>query len=430
MMRLVRGVAALVLALAAVVLLAPSVGATVGQRVTQQPGVTVSGAITYVWHGDPALGCAAAGVCGVRGSLIVHPQQDTVFEGAVSLSPVLAVVRVRRDSPGVSSGLCVDPLSFDFLDLVLQRVGRGRLSGALEGPVLPSSGRCAGPTAADLAVLGLSVRRLPTRRPGFDASGVRTFTAGAFSAELISTLVIRPGGSASGQSSTGTSSGPSSPRHKVLREQVEMDYRVASITGALTATFAGRSDPLCEQFDSCGAHGMLSYALMRASGKVTVLGSRVVSRRVGPALARRDLRAGRLALTAFGDPGGRSSLTAELTWDGGGFCRDSAAAGFVSLGPQATRHGLVLQLGVGAGQGGVDGLRSRCPGPLQTDVVATGPLAQGSVDVRELGSRRLAVTLRNPGAFRAGGYAGSRSGSLTVVLGLVRVRAGTLLRAG
>ena len=29
----------------------------------------LSGQITYSWHGDPALGCAAAGVCDVSGSL-------------------------------------------------------------------------------------------------------------------------------------------------------------------------------------------------------------------------------------------------------------------------------------------------------------------------------------------------------------------------
>lgn len=414
------------------VLLAVSAAASAGQRVTPLPGVTVSGSIAYVWHGDPARGCAAAGVCGVRGSLIVGPAGDTVFDptqraGSISLSPSSAVVRVRRDEPGASPGLCVDPLPLDFLDLLLQRSGGGRLRGTLQGFAQLSSGRCAGPTAGDLAHLGLSVRRLPTRRPGFDASGRRAFTAGPFSGELISTVVIRPGGSASGSTSSGASSAPPSRPRKVLRELVETDYRVAGVTGTLTTAFAGRPDPLCEQFDSCGSHGTLSSALTRASGTVTVIGSRVVRRRVSPAAARRDFYAGRLPLEAFGDATGRSTLTAMLTWAAGGSCVDARAAGVAPLDPQASGRKLVLLLGVAADQGGIDLLRSRCPGPLATDVVGAKPLAHGSIDLRQLGSRRLVVTLRNPGAFRSSGYAGSRGGSLTVVLRLVRIRAHTLL---
>jgi hypothetical protein len=33
--------------------------------------LTATGSITYTWQGDPARGCAAAGLCGVLGEVIV-----------------------------------------------------------------------------------------------------------------------------------------------------------------------------------------------------------------------------------------------------------------------------------------------------------------------------------------------------------------------
>src|SRR6476661_8700899 len=39
-----------------------------------------SGAITASWHGDPARGCAAAGLCAYRGSVTARPGEYGAFE--------------------------------------------------------------------------------------------------------------------------------------------------------------------------------------------------------------------------------------------------------------------------------------------------------------------------------------------------------------
>ena len=48
--------------------------------------LSATGSITYTWQGDPARGCAQAGLCGVQGEMIVAPQGDTsanTFRGTI-----------------------------------------------------------------------------------------------------------------------------------------------------------------------------------------------------------------------------------------------------------------------------------------------------------------------------------------------------------
>ncbi|MEA2471680.1 MAG: hypothetical protein QOE38_2679, partial [Thermoleophilaceae bacterium] len=39
-------------------------------------GLTSTGAVSVTWHGERALGCAAAGLCGYRGSVSTQPGTD------------------------------------------------------------------------------------------------------------------------------------------------------------------------------------------------------------------------------------------------------------------------------------------------------------------------------------------------------------------
>ena len=79
--------------------------------------VRTTGVVAVVWHGDPARGCAAAGMCGVDGSVTYRPPGDIDLEldsdgsagfGIGESDP--AVVRVRGTTPASAPGGCVDLL--------------------------------------------------------------------------------------------------------------------------------------------------------------------------------------------------------------------------------------------------------------------------------------------------------------------------------
>src|SRR5256885_3105633 len=69
-----------------------------------------------------------------------------------------------------------------------------------------------------------------------------------------------------------------------------------------------------------------------------------------------------------------------------------------------------------------DTLRTRCPGPAQSDVLGGASLAHGSIALDELGAGTLQVTAASTRAFSRNGYAGSRRGQLRLDLELVDSR--------
>src|SRR5262249_34086376 len=119
-----------------------------------------SGSITYTWQGDPARGCAAEGVCGIKGALILEPEGTVGVTGIgptqgpiqVPLEPSTATVRVS-DGPG--AGECVDTPSavYEGGSLLIGPGDGGGLVGHIESSL--SSGRCAGPLARDLAAVAI-----------------------------------------------------------------------------------------------------------------------------------------------------------------------------------------------------------------------------------------------------------------------------------
>src|ERR1700760_1051191 len=69
--------------------------------------------LTYTWTGDPARGCAAVGVCGIHGELILRPQTSGAIASPVGepISVFLGqsgAARVVREQGGVVIGECVD----------------------------------------------------------------------------------------------------------------------------------------------------------------------------------------------------------------------------------------------------------------------------------------------------------------------------------
>jgi hypothetical protein len=400
-----------------------------------------TGAITFTWQGDPARGCAAEGLCGIQGALVLGAQggaDATRLGGRTSilLFPAATTIRVRNTQAN-SAGECVDvPANGGGANLLIAARAGGGLSARVEPPI--SSGRCAGPLPQDLAGLRLPVSKTAGRRPSFDLRGSQSFGAGPFSGSVVSTLVLRPSSIGGGSTSTsGSSQGPPSGR-KVLIEQVTLRYRVATVPGALEVSFGGEPDPFCAALDACGATGTLSLSPAPLDGTLTLTASRIVRRRIGSRQAIADFKAGRLG-KPFGIFGGRAR-TAEVTetYAGGGGlrCQDSSSSQFAESlfvgGPP----------GGGAGVGDhevgmtlneppdVAVLRTHCPGPTDIDVFGNsmGVVARGSIGLRELLARHSTVSLSNPGGFSAVGYVGSRSGAIGFSLALEHVRAGTLLQ--
>lgn len=395
-----------------------------------------SGSLTYTWQGDPARGCAAAGLCGVEGAAIVDTQGQadaSSFGGMtnIGLFPTATTVRVLDGESGASDE-CVDLPTNAPANLAIGREEHGRLQARVQPPI--SSGRCAGPLAQDLAGLRLAVRKSGGRRPSFDLRGSQSFVAGPFSGTLVSTVVMRPSSSGESQTSgsSGSSLGPPPPR-KQLVEQVTLRYRVSSLPGALETSFSGEPDPFCAALDSCGATGTLGLSLLQPQNELVLSASRTVQTRVSARRAIADLRRGRLRFGAITGVGVGTVVTESFSGGDGLRCQDSATGGraLVQFIPLGARRGVSATL---IEPSGSVALRTHCPGPTDTDVIGNvfgeldviGGLATGAVSPADLLRRQTVVSLTNPGGFSGVGYVGSRGGALGLSLALEQIHAGTI----
>lgn len=392
--------------------------------------VELTGPLTVAWTGDPARGCAAAGLCGVSGDLEMLPSgAESGSPGEpLDLADSTAVARVIQRAPdGAVQSTCVDPVPVD-LSISVRRVA-GRLRGFVDDAFQPmSSGRCAGPTGADLATLSLPARRVGAH--SYDLSGQTSFGAGPFDVAVTSGIQAHVRIS---RGSLGVAPIPPLPRplklrfRRALRESAVFDYRIDGISGSLGTSFAGVAAPLCQSLGACGATGRLT-GTFTASGVIAFSGSRTVERRLGSAVALADLRAGRMILEDnFAVSHIAESETETLDQPDGVTCTDIARS--MVLAQSNGRRGTdELQLGGGSGFfGGDDVVRTRCPGPSSQDVFGNGPsvLARGTLSAARLGRPQLTLTLSNAGGFTGSAYQGDRRGSVVLHLTLVRASGGT-----
>jgi hypothetical protein len=384
--------------------------------------VSVSGSLTYTWHGDPARGCAAAGVCDVQGELILRPMGDaqvSVFgsgHGDQIFVDVSGVVRVQRR--GADPGECVDVVQTG-IGLDIRLASKSASQALLNAPA--DSGRCAGPLATDLANMPI-----PFRHSGasYELSKTKSFVAGPFSGSFVSSLALRPvsnPGFGSSQSS-GSTSGPT--RSHAVLEQAQLSYRVIAGSNEIQTLF-GAADSGCQVLDACGASGSLAL-LVSPPNTFTIEASRLVhvSRTRRDVLA--DLTHGRLTL--LGGAPLKGYVDETYDWSDGSSCRDSVPTPQLQLvvgapAPSPSRSRVPVGLNSDLGPNG-EVLRTHCPGPADSDLIGqNGILAAGSVTAGELLHRRFTVTLTAPSEFMGLGYTGSRSGSIQLELTLTKVHA-------
>lgn len=385
-----------------------------------------TGSITYTWQGSPSRGCAAIGVCGVQGALIVEAQgfaflQQIGHQSIINFGSS-ATVRVLTGT-GQSAGECVDtPLNQGGELSVFTRRSGGRVVGSFE-PSL-SSGRCAGPMASDLRALSLPVRSSGGKHPTLDLRTRRDFTAGPYAGTLVSTVTMRPapGSGSSSSSSSGSFGGPPTGRRKVLVEHVSLRYRVTGSPEPLVVSFSGESDPFCTVLDSCGASGDVALSAPAFSGTLTLRGSREVSRRGDARQVIADVKRGRISL--FGTASSRLLTSETFVRPDGSRCQDSATnGGVLVVGGFPPGGSVSIALSVIGSD--VDALRTHCAGPSFSDAfVSNGQslLARGPLDYARLLLPHSTVTMTDSGGFSGLGYTGSRSGAIGLSLSLERVR--------
>jgi hypothetical protein len=204
-------------------------------------------------------------------------------------------------------------------------------------------------------------------------------------------------------------------------------YQVERVAGSIVTGFTGGTEQsVCGQLDACGATGTVRLTPVVSSGRATFAA-------YGPArrVSGRDLRAA-LGLR----PGPRApnitasgvadwtrdlgSAVESLTGADGAACTDALplAGGFITfwVGPRR----VFATYGRGS-SGGLDPLRTRCPGPSIADAAEDHALATGSVPREAFRRKRVVITLSRGRPFQSEPYAGLTQSSLQIVLRRKRV---------
>jgi hypothetical protein len=404
--------------------------------------MTVTGGITITWAGDPARGCAAAGLCGYSGSSQVaagsgRSEYYLTVEGGhlygessrMDLAGPMAV-RVQRSEGGVERGVCTDRVEGPYFALGSRRAKRGRARFAVDGPDV-STARCAGPGALWRAVTRLPSRAVPFKQVAHgnttvDLSGSAPYASGRFSGTVTSTLKFHFGPARAGN--------PMNSRARAARARrpgrvvdVHAVYRIVGYRGKLSATFGGLTAPPCASFDLCGAAGSVEWAVRSARGLV-LIDADATARRGDhglrgaiAAIGRRNALMNAWAGVPYNVPG---TTTAEVTRPDGATCHDAVRVTSPGLDVNSFKSPVWVELG-GPDAYPSDGdiVRAGCAGPRDPDVFGDDSIAAGALPLSGLAKRSFKVRLKGGGQFSGPGYSGAQTSRFTLSLRRVVVRA-------
>ena len=367
-----------------------------------------------------------------RGSITLSGDVDSYSSTGQSASPV-PVIRVLRDVPGAAPASCVDLAGsedepgFSFGLSPPATVALGFTGPSPEGAAA-SAGRCAGPTASDLAPLLPRLRLRPavlrSPRRVFDLRARRPFTAGGVSGEVISTMVARFERGRPGRRRGGSTGSVGDVVSERPAPTLLAAYRVAKVDGELAVDFRGAADPACGVLDACGVEGSAALSLAGAGGRLVLRGELSPRARGGddPARWLRQVHRGRVPV--FGDMAwrGAATVTGQVTRGGALECRDAAAVEPPQTYASSTGRALRIEVVPAGARTGGDPLRNHCAGPGAGTLVQ-GRLAIADLPISAVGARRIRATVRAvPGGERSGPYAAARRGALTIELERAFVR--------
>ncbi len=387
--------------------------------------LTVSGEVRIVFHGDPAAGCAARGLCEYSGTAIWKPGPSvsaTFFlirqghalqsSGFTFFNEDIAGLEgeiVHRSVPGAAAAECADASAPEDL---LSVTGHG--TSVTLAPDVTVAGRCAGPLAGDLSPavprVTLATRTLRRRRIRLDLSGTRTFAAHGLSGTVNSTIIV------TGRKlrSNTQSSTPSPGTHRI--RIVSESLTIVRGSGSMSALIAGAQDMnVCSLLDSCGARGEITWKIAPSHIKGDIWAS-------GPASL--PLKAYRVALGLLpGRPDRHIFVLGDLGWSdhqtlhesltqAGAVCNDSAPVAGGSV--QLAVAGGALHASYAADTDG----RTRCPGPVLD--ASLDPQLAGTIALSRV-RRQFLVHLGGGSSVADDGYTARQSGSLTLTLRRGRV---------
>jgi hypothetical protein len=423
-----RRLAALAGTIAAAGVIAGASAPSAGAARTLATQMHVTGTVVAVWKGDPARGCAAAGVCSMSGSATFKPGETEHLEfgpngaGRVGFGQFApTVIRVRDAAAGGAS--CADSIQPLFSAVSVE--ASGGVIGVDFGELELSSGRCAGPRTLDLAH-GLprgSIRAAALRRHGrvLDLASETRFAAGPFSGSVRSTVRIAFTELHASRERDTSSSILFDEGHR-RAAGIELDYRIASIAGSITTDFRGAPGGACAALGACGTSGSSAYSIANAHGELTVIASKRLRKGQRPASFKKMLdalhRGAVPELFAFADLSGGRVTVAERFGSPAGTCADSLFT--QAPGVDVVRGRDELGIALRSDGGFTDSVRTRCPGPAEQDAIGSGTIAIGRIPLSSLGKRHLQVAATSTHGFAGGGYTGTRRGQLVLSLELKR----------
>jgi hypothetical protein len=425
----------------AVGLLTTSRGPAVTTLGTDRGDARICGSLTISFQGDPAAGCAGAGLCGVSGTVTWTPQGsaelgDQRFEQSGrtrlvgTISPVFTNVQAHGPSVTVtridSAGIvhtCTDRAP-EPPELELSGPPRRvALQMVIADPALAE--RCAGPLARDLASLLPSASvAFATLRKGvqLDLARQGTFTAHGLSGEITSTLTLVTGRLHT-QLATPQLVAPV-PRQRLL----EARYTITAARGEVSADIAGPAAAgQCAALDACGLQSTIHQITSASGGSLYI--SLPAPRHPDGQSPREQLR--RVLASASGQGAGGGTLngvragTVTVTRpDDTATCTDSFTGRPDALGV-VIRRGAATLLDTGdstTGFPGVldDALRSHCPGPYAADLRApAGLLSSAPIPAQALSRGTLTIALDRGARWSTKqGFIVTTTGGLTLTLHL------------
>ncbi len=382
----------------------------------------VDGQLVVRFHGDPAAGCAARGLCGYSGTIIWTPAHSAAVEvdalrnrrgTGYSLDLEIDQDNYLTNGGGtttedthVGAVACADAAYTGSYVGFAVKHGRARIDLADAEPSLFGT-RCAGPLASDLAsalpATSASLSSLIGGETTFSLSGRHRFASHGFAGTVASTLSVSLGRPGRWQR---TRLKLSSQRQR----EVTVSYH-STLAGELVAAVNGDADEgLCGPLGACGVRGALSMQ-PAATGQAgfTAAGSMKKSY----ATLLRALRSGvapkGVSMYGFMTWRGGGRIAASLRGDGG-VCSDSTGLGGSYAEVNLGHRKLTAQFTIG------DYSPDRSPHPLSRplrDAGRAGNRPRLGVDHRPA---HLDVRLGPGRPFAHDGYTGTWSSTLRVTL--------------
>jgi hypothetical protein len=415
-----RGIAHVALGLAATF----GVAAPAADARELSAGVSATGSVFVTWHGDRARGCAAAGLCGYRGSASAEPVDGQIYltvgrRGRVNAYGYISqestsLARVERREASGDVETCVDVSPPNDLDVSAHAGSHGDARVSIGG-VSVAAGRCAGPDLSALLLelprARISTARLRRGAATVDMSARVPFHSGRFSGRLVSTVRLHLGRMHS--SHTIVEPEPRGrPRPRVRVVELHAVYRVTGLAGKFAATFRALAAPVCSGVDACGVSGVAGWAIQSSGGTVVIDAgalARSSDRGLRGLVAAVRRRGSRGYVAAYAELRHAAGVTrARVERSGGASCDDAHGVLPPYLEGRSGRRGVGFVLGSGrVFPLGPDVLRAGCPGPTQAGVIGSGSIAAGRIPLAALARQRVDVPLLGAGRFGDGAYRGA-----------------------